>query len=258
MNKILKDKKIEIIGGGPGGLSLARLLQMRDATVKVYERDFSSNARIQGGSLDLHQESGQKVIEEAGLLQEDISVSRPEGARLKMYDKTGSLILDIFPDPESEIKPEIDRGDLRNLLVKSLLPGTILWDHQFISLVKIGKQYELSFKDRPNVIADVVIGADGARSKVRPYITDISPQYSGTTLIQGEVLKPEISCPEIYNMVNQGSVVVLGDKKALIIQQKGDGNLIFYSTARQPENWVNTSGINFNSNQEVIHFLEIF
>jgi 2-polyprenyl-6-methoxyphenol hydroxylase-like FAD-dependent oxidoreductase len=116
----------------------------------------------------------------------------------------------------------------------------------------------LIFKDRPKVTADIVIGADGARSKVRPYITNISPQYSGTTLIQGEVLQPEISCPEIYNMVNQGSVVVLGDEKALIIQQKGDGNLIFYSTARQPENWINTSGINFNSNQEVIHFLEVF
>ncbi len=145
-----------------------------------------------------------------------------------------------------------------NKLVKSLLQGTILWDHQFISFTKIGKQFELIFKDRPKVTADIVIGADGARSKVRPYITNISPQYSGTTLIQGEVLQPEISCPEIYNMVNQGSVVVLGDEKALIIQQKGDGNLIFYSTARQPENWINTSGINFNSNQEVIHFLEVF
>ncbi len=258
MSEIIKDKKIAIIGGGPGGLSLARLLQMRGATVEVYERDFSSNARIQGGSLDLHKESGQKVIEEAGLLQEYMGVSRPEGARLKMYDKTGSLILDIFPDPESEIKPEIDRGDLRNLLVKSLLPGTILWNHQFISLSKIGKQFELIFKDRPNVTADIVIGADGARSKVGHYITDISPQYSGTTLIQGEVLQPEISCPEIYNMVNQGSVVALGDEKALIIQQKGDGNLIFYSTARQPEDWINTSGINFNAKQEVIHFLESF
>ncbi len=258
MNKIIKDKKIAMIGGGPGGLSLARLLQMRDAKVEVYERDFSSNARIQGGSLDLHHESGLKVIEEAGLLQEYISVSRPEGGRLKMYDKTGSLILDNFSDSESESKPEIDRRDLRNLLVNYLLPGTILWDHQFITLTKIGKQFELMFKDRPNVIADVVIGSDGARSKVRHYITDISPQYSGTTLIQGEVLQPEISCPEIYNMVNQGSVVVLGDEKALIIQQKGNGNLIFYSTARQPENWINTSGINFNSNQQVIHFLEIF
>ncbi len=104
----------------------------------------------------------------------------------------------------------------------------------------------------------MVIGSDGARSKVRPYITNISPRYSGTILIQGEVEKPENKCTEIYKMVNGGTIVVLGDEKVLIIQQKSDGNLVFYSSSRQPENWICTSGIDFNFNQEAIHFLELF
>ncbi len=136
MNKIINGKKIAIIGGGPGGLTLAILLQMHGGFVQVYERDFSPNARIQGGSLDLHEESGQKVIAAAGLFEEYSKVSRPEGGRLQIYEKGGSLIFDASSSSHLEIKPEIDRGDLRNLLVNSLLPGTILWDHQFLSLQK--------------------------------------------------------------------------------------------------------------------------
>jgi flavin-dependent dehydrogenase len=59
--KAIKDKNIAIIGGGPGGLTLARLLQMNGADVNVYERDFNRNVRVQGATLDLHEESGLKA-----------------------------------------------------------------------------------------------------------------------------------------------------------------------------------------------------
>ena len=64
----LQDKEIAIVGGGPGGLTLARLLQLKGAKVKVYERDFSKEARVQGAIVDLHFESGLKVIEAADLM----------------------------------------------------------------------------------------------------------------------------------------------------------------------------------------------
>ncbi len=64
----LKDKKIAIVGGGPGGLTLARLLQLQDVDVTVYERDADKNARVQGAPLDLHENSGLAAIRQAGLL----------------------------------------------------------------------------------------------------------------------------------------------------------------------------------------------
>jgi len=54
---MIQNKKIAIIGGGPGGLTLARLLQLKGLNVRVYERDINNEARIQGGTLDLHDES---------------------------------------------------------------------------------------------------------------------------------------------------------------------------------------------------------
>ncbi len=62
-----KDKIIAIVGGGPGGLTLARLLQMNGANVTVYERDASRSARVQGATLDLHEESGLKALRKAGI-----------------------------------------------------------------------------------------------------------------------------------------------------------------------------------------------
>ncbi|ULT24807.1 FAD-dependent oxidoreductase [Sphingobacterium sp. E70] len=48
---VFKNKKIAIIGAGPAGLTLARLLQQNGADVAVYERDKDPQARIQGVRL---------------------------------------------------------------------------------------------------------------------------------------------------------------------------------------------------------------
>ena len=67
--KALEGKKIAIAGAGPGGLTLARLLQQSGAQVSVYERDQSRNARVQGSALDLHEGSGLAALEAAGLTE---------------------------------------------------------------------------------------------------------------------------------------------------------------------------------------------
>ena len=66
----LQGKKIAIVGGGPGGLTLAKLLLLNEADVKVYERDLNKNARVQGSPLDLHDDSGLAAIIKANLLDE--------------------------------------------------------------------------------------------------------------------------------------------------------------------------------------------
>lgn len=69
MNAI-RNKTIAIVGAGPGRCMLARLLQMSGAEIKVYERDLNRNARAQGATPDLHEESGLKALREAGLMEE--------------------------------------------------------------------------------------------------------------------------------------------------------------------------------------------
>ncbi len=74
---VIENKSIAIVGGGPGGLILARLLQLKGANVKVYERDINKDARVIGSPLDMHEESGLAALRKANLLDEFKKNFRP-------------------------------------------------------------------------------------------------------------------------------------------------------------------------------------
>lgn len=258
---LLKDKKIAIIGGGPGGLTLARLLQLKGSNVTVYERDFSKEARIQGAIVDLHFDSGLKVMEVAGLMNA-FKISYMRGAdKYRMVDKDANICIDESSNGSADdfgnehFRPEIDRGALRNLLIEALLPGTVVWDSQFVSMEQFNNTWTLQFENGTTATADIVIGADGYRSKVRPYVTDIKACYSGATIIQGEINHPEIECPEIYELADKANLIAMSPGKTIAVQPRGDGGLTFYAASLYPENWDKTSGIHFNDPENVYAYL---
>ncbi|MBB6107288.1 2-polyprenyl-6-methoxyphenol hydroxylase [Mucilaginibacter lappiensis] len=252
MNNI-KNKKIAIVGGGPGGLTLARLLQMNGADVKVYERDINKDARAKGATLDLHQDSGLKALQEAGLMDAFNANFRPGADRVRIIDKDANIVLDEHDTPKREMdRPEIDRGPLQNILLDSLQPGTVVWDSHFLSMVSQGNSWKLEFKNGLSVIADMVIAADGANSKLRPYITPIKPFYSGVTAIEGAVHHSETASPKMHQLLKGGKIFGMGNEKTLIVSSKGDGSLVFYAGLKTDENWVKDSGIDFTDKAQVL------
>ena len=176
---LLQNKNIAIVGGGPGGLTLAKLLQLKGANVKLYERDLDKNARVQGSPLDLHDESGLAAIRKANLFNEFKQNFLPRADRKLITNERAEV---FFSDHDVKLeenfgseyfRPEIDRGTLRKILLESLQPGTVLWDCQFISMEAQDDGWLLHFKNGSSVYADMVIAADGANSKIRPYISGI-------------------------------------------------------------------------------------
>lgn len=262
---LLQNKKIAIVGGGPGGLTLARLLQLKGANVKVYERDMSKDTRVQGANVDLHFDSGLKVIKAAGLM-DAFKANYMKGAdRTRMVDKDGNICVDEHNEGtaagfgDKHFRPEIDRGVLRKVLLDALLPDTVVWDSQFIHMQEVNGGWELIFKNGTKAVADMVIGADGYRSKIRSYVTDVKALYSGATFIQGEVDHPEKDCPEMYALVNKANLIAMSVGKTLAVQPSGDGNrLTFYTASMYPENWIKHSGIDFNNNEQVYAYLVTF
>ena len=98
-------KKIAIVGGGPGGLTLARLLQQSGAQVSVYERDQSRNARVQGSALDLHEDSGLAALEAAGLMEAFWANHLPDLDSLRLTDTNGTVSRSCPPDVRSGETP---------------------------------------------------------------------------------------------------------------------------------------------------------
>jgi 2-polyprenyl-6-methoxyphenol hydroxylase-like FAD-dependent oxidoreductase len=250
---LLLGKKIAIIGGGPGGLTLARLLQQSGATVHVYERDASRHERVQGGTLDLHHESGLAALRQAGLLDAFRAAYRPGADHMRLTDQHATILHDDHAEAQTanfgdaHFRPEIDRGPLRDLLLDSLQPGTVVWDRQFAAMRPAGPAWEITFRNGTTATADLVIGADGANSKIRPFVTPIRPFYSGIMILEGTVPDAAQQAPRVSQLLQGGKLFALGDEKTLVVSAKGDGSLNFYLGFKAPEIWAQTSGLSFQS-----------
>ena len=158
---ILKDKVMAIIWGGPGGLALAKLWQSKVVNVKVYERDYSKDARVQGAIIDLHYDSGLKVPEAAGLMDSFKANYMPGAEKYRMVGQNGKIWIDKHGKKtdngfgDERFRPEMDRGALRNLLLASLQPGTAVWYSQFKSMTELNNALLIEFKTGKTAYADV-------------------------------------------------------------------------------------------------------
>ncbi|HET6710000.1 FAD-dependent oxidoreductase [Amycolatopsis sp.] len=233
---------IAIVGAGLGGLALARVLHVHGIESVVYERDASRDARRQGGMLDIH--SGQRALAEAGLLAEFLALARGEGQDMRLLEPDGTLLLqEDTPEDAPALRPEIDRTDLRNLLLAALPGGTVRWGHAFDH----AEEGVLHFADGRSAHYDLLVGADGANSRVRPLLTDARPVHLGQNVVELCIPDVDRAHPDLAAMVGRGNYWVMGDGKSLAAQRNGDGcvriGVSFYNTG---EDWFTTSGIPFD------------
>lgn len=257
---LIDNKSIAIVGGGPAGLTLARLLQLKGADVKVYERDFNKNARVQGSPLDMHEDSGLAAIRKAELLEEFKLAFRPGADRtLIMNEKAEIFFNDHETKPEEDFgyehfRPEIDRGPLRNMLLESLHPETVIWDSHFLSMERQNEGWLLHFKNGKSVYADIVIASDGANSKIRPYLHSHKPVYSGIIMLEGNVSKE--NAPQIDALIKGGKIMAFGNSQNILMGQKGNGDLGFYASFKADENWPAASGLDFSDQEQMLKWFK--
>ncbi|WP_202703700.1 NAD(P)/FAD-dependent oxidoreductase [Flavobacterium sp. UGB4466] len=253
-HSLIKNKKIAIIGGGPVGLTTARILQINGADVTVYERDLNAQARTSGGTLDIHLDSGQKAIEKAALMGEFYKYARPTGE--KMTDLHGNITSTEMPDEENAYtRPEIDRNDLRKIMLENLNEHTVVWNSHLTHMEKTGAQYHLEFKNGTTAISDFVIVANGGRSNARKLVTDLEPQLSGTYIIQGEIADPDRDYPEFKPKYGNGNVMAMGEQKMFYTHTLRDGSVHFGVSFKADENWISNNGIDFEDLTAVRVFL---
>ncbi|MFI2612775.1 FAD-dependent oxidoreductase [Kitasatospora sp. NPDC018619] len=236
--------RIAVIGAGPGGLTCARILQRHGIAAAVYDRDAGPDARDQGGTLDLHADNGQIALREAGLLEEFFRLARPEGQEMRRLDPLGTILAHHVPGQDERSKPEIDRGLLRGLLLDSLRPGTVRWGHtlQAVSGPARGPR-RLHFADGATVECDLVIGADGAWSRVRSALSPATPRYSGVSFLEAWFHDVEARHPDIAGLVGQGSAAAADGDRGLFAQRGGGGHIRAYVIQRTPADWITAAGL---------------
>lgn len=228
------------MGGGPAGLSCARVLHRLGHPCTVFERDAAPDARPPGGTLDLHEGLGQLALDKAGVLARFRALARPEGQAMRILDTDGSVLRDWQPGPGDGANPEIDRGQLRDLL---LGPLDVRWGRAVTKVVPesgdgdeggAGEGVRVHFAGGSQEVFDLVVGADGAWSRVRPALSPVSPRYTGVTLVETSVDDIDTRHPDLARLVGDGSVAVYGVNRALVAQRSSGGHVKVYAQFRVP------------------------
>jgi 2-polyprenyl-6-methoxyphenol hydroxylase-like FAD-dependent oxidoreductase len=235
--------QVTIIGAGLGGLVLARVLHVHGIPAAVYEAEASPAARTQGGMLDIHEHNGQLALEAAGLTDAFRGLILEGREATRILDRDGTVLLDESDDGTGG-RPEVQRGELRQVLLDSLPDGTVRWGHKVVRVRALGDgRHEVTFADDTTVVTSLLVGADGAWSRVRSLLSDATPEYVGTSFVETYLLDSDTRHPAAAKAVGGGSMSAPEPGRGIQAHRESGGNLHTYVMLSRSQEWF--AGIDF-------------
>ena len=231
---------VAIIGAGLGGLTLARVLHVHGIAATIYEAEPSANARAQGGMLDIHENNGQLALKAAGLFDKFLEIIHAGGQATRVLDKNGKVLFEDRDDGTGG-RPEVPRGDLRRVLLDSLPTGTVRWGHKVVAVSPLGGvRHRLIFADGSTVTTGLLVGADGAWSKVRPLLSEAKPAYVGASFIETYLFDSDTRHKASAQAVGGGALFALAPGKGIFAHREPNGVLHTYVELNKPKDWIDS------------------
>ncbi|MFI6637313.1 FAD-dependent oxidoreductase [Nonomuraea fuscirosea] len=226
-----------IIGAGLGGLVLARVLHVHGIPSTIFESEASPTARAQGGMLDIHDYNGQLALEAAGLMDEFRAIILEGRQAMRLLEKDGKVLFEKGDDGTGG-RPEVQRGDLRRILLESLPAGTVRWGHKVSGVRTLsGGRHEVTFADGSTVETSLLVGADGTWSRVRPLLSDAIPEYTGESYVETYLYDAETRHPLAARAVGDGSMFAPAPGNAIVAHRESGNTLHAYVSLTRPLEW---------------------
>ncbi|KAK7514539.1 putative salicylate hydroxylase [Phyllosticta citriasiana] len=246
--------KIAVIGAGPGGLTLARLLHCSGIPSTIFESDPKPDSRtITGGTLDLHEDSGQVAVKEAQLWDEFQKFARYDGEDRVLKDRFGNIHAEQKGMDTG--RPEIDRQYLRDMLLDSIPGDYVRWGHRLKTVDEDGTLYFTNGSMASGF--DLVVGADGAWSKIQRLLSTVRPFYSGISALELWTENIDTLDPDMATMVGNGSHFVFGNEtgRCLLTQRQDKGVVRTLAYMRVPETFLADNGVDNGDRDSAVEFL---
>jgi salicylate hydroxylase len=181
MQAALKPKRISVIGGGLGGLAFAQAMKnIPNFHVTVYERDEAAEHRSQGYQIGIHQYGKQAL---------DTLVPKVSGIKELLLENpmNGVVLGDPNLDPYVRFPTGgaslVNRWKLRDLLKQDV---NIEWNKRFSKYEETEDGVKAYFEDGSFVESDLLVAADGAKSRIRhQYRPDFRFHSTGIGAVAG-------------------------------------------------------------------------
>ncbi|GAA2860453.1 oxidoreductase [Actinoplanes cyaneus] len=189
--------------------------------------------------LDIHDYNGQVALRDAGLSEQFQAIIHPGGQAMRVLDRDNTVLLEETDDESAGDRPEVDRGELRQMLLDSLPAGTIRWGKKVTGARALGDgRHEVSFADGETVTTDVLVGADGAWSRIRPLVSDAVPAYTGISFVEVDHADADARHPVPASVVGGGMLFALAPGKGFLAHKETDGSLHVYIALKTSQEWL--------------------
>ena len=191
-NNMASVSKVIIIGGGIGGLTLARACLDVGIAVELYEKR-GLDAMLSGPGGIFIQRNALRVYK---LLQSGQIYQRfyQQGGKILkggFFDQQGKPLYINVPQfiGEDNLGVCLLRPELQQILLEALPEGTVRTGAAFEKFEDTGNGIRVFFSDGRTAEGDILVGADGLYSKVRANLNGRKrleePVYSGTCCWRG-------------------------------------------------------------------------
>ncbi|QIY53801.1 FAD-dependent monooxygenase [Streptomyces sp. RPA4-5] len=228
---------VTVIGAGLGGLTLARVLHVHGIPVTVYEAESSPAARTQGGMLDIHDYNGQLALNAAGLMDAFHAIVIEGRQAMRLVESDGTVLHEMADDGTGG-RPEVQRGELRRILLDSLPADTVRWGCKVSGTRVLGEgRHEVTFAEGSTVVTNLLVGADGAWSRVRPLLSDATPEYVGTSFVETYLFDADTRHPAAAKAVGGGSMIAPAPGKEIFAHRESGDTLHAYVALSKPQDW---------------------
>lgn len=243
--------KIAIIGAGPAALTLAYVLHKGGIPYTIFESETAITARKQGGPVNVRYDRGEKVLRALGLFEEyEETLVHPGSELMSLGDKTGKLFLHHSTDTDGNFysasnAPLVNRREIRRFFLRHLPEDAVQWDRKVQSIIASDddQTWEVTFVDGSSEKGfDLVVGADGAWSKVRPLVSEAKPHYAGQCFVETEIRHVANAPKSVTDLIKGGSYCFPEPEACLVAQHDGESVWIYAVVQNKPEEWVKDPG----------------